>query len=402
MLDVAIDCETGERINARDARKGKKYKCPYCGTVMHVCHARNSDFFVRNDNQKPHPQGKRCYLLVNQSPPERIVRKLQKTSKKDLFGAIEGNHDRIPRDEPESEPEFEPETEPDFESEPVIPGEQDTLPMLRVNDFAERGVPEDDGPLSAMQESLERAQDYEITHLRPTPDTLRELDIQPEEYEHLSNVLQEHEDDVSVRDIEVLDKLIDREMHRAVIVERPYRSLRQFNRDGLFFLPPDTQFNGCILKDIFLSYREEDYRDIIKNQKETLRKRILYCRAKRLTYQCEEREMPSVDFSMFWPEDGEKYYINLRMYFPDGDGYTGQERYEFFLGKHYKAVDSDGKQKYIPKPAKDENDKEKFDALLYGDWRFVSEKTEGKKHYLNFKTNYINAKQLLFVDGYNG
>lgn len=62
----------------------------------------------------------------------------------------------------------------------------------------------------------------------------------------------------------------------------------------------------------------------------------------------------------------------------------------------------DGSQIWVPQNAKKSAKNQKFDALIYGDWKCsskdqISEVNGVIKHKITLRTNYFNAKQLFRV-----
>lgn len=408
MLTIARNKKTGKEDNAKNAIPGDPYECIYCGVQLHFC---RKGFYVRNDGQPEHKRGAACFNMVSRSISPAVRRKIELTRRTDFFGALESREDHIPDIDDEDPPLIDtPDAPGDFNDfvDPSGPYKDcPQLPAIDIGSLWTAHVP------SEVVSIIDTVKEYNITQLSAARLDLSNLNITEDDLLHFTTTVGTP-NLLSERDFEVLAALVDHETKRFDNLRvNPIRTLKQFDDADIIFLPPGTHLADCDLKSVFLSYYHSGFRETFQKNYKTLGKRILYCQAKAFTFDFGDGRDPYLQFQMYWNnnlDNMKKEYYNIRLYlnFNGNESHTANERFEFFVTQHFrKKMAEDGSQIWVPQNAKKSAKNQKFDALLYGDWKCsskdqISEVNGVIKHKITLRTNYFNAKQLLFVRGYNG
>lgn len=387
MIVKAYDPSLNKEVSAKNAIKGRVYLCPYCRTKLHVCQKR---FFARFP-EAPEHSNTVCIAMISKLPPD-VEHQLRKTNRDDIFGRIMRGRDLLGLPEPPSPspPPLPPSGDPVALDFPII--ETDSLerfptlePTVKV--------------LRDLDIDYLNCEDYKLDVLGITHDDIIRLaaDIDDPAIDILPA------DDTMVLETLVREEVSRVERHVERHIEGPIRTLRQFDKLGLIFMVPHTKLADCTLIDLFLSFYRHEYRAYFMDNYTNLGGRILYCRFWPFR-ELDEGDRPSLRFTMFW-NNPEKSNVTLYINFLSDDEHTARERYEFFAHRmlEQRAL-PDGTPRWVPRGATEEEiQRGYFDALVFGQWE-NAEKNDVVRdgcHYISLRTQYFNARQILFTKGYN-
>ena len=383
MIVRAKDSVSGIEVSAEDAIPGRIYRCPYCNTKLHVCKKR---YFVRYPDVPEHSND--VCIAMNARPPQDVEHKVRKTHKNDIFGKILRGRDLLDRPEP---PDLPPHPLPLFgdQAAPLDPH----LSTIETDDLTR---------FPALGTIVKVLQDLNIDNLNCEADRLETLGITQREIMQLAaDIDNPDRDNLSRKDIEVLERLKEDEMRRRIV--RPICTLRQFENSGLIHMEADTQLADCKLIDLFLSYSQGKYRTFFCDNYMNLGSRILYCRFTPLR-ELDEGDRPSLRFSMFW-NNPENTNVTLYINFLSDGEHTAREYYEFFVRRMLEQRTlPNGTLRWVPRGATEEEiQRGFFEALVFGQWTNVErcDKRKDERHYISLRTNYFNARQIVFTKGYN-